>query len=140
MSIDGGSSRPCIEAADKSIKRVRAANMHVPFGSPTAAHPRRHKDSVYRSLVTLPVIAAQVTSVSVGLVYVGIGRVQLALELDHHDTVTEQQHRVSPPRFHWQLVFEDGRTPSVVGIDTDNLTHFLLEPRHGIAPRPTLLA
>ncbi len=91
---------------------------------------------MHGSLVTLAVIAAQIAGVSVGLVYVGVGRVQFSLELDHYDTVAEQQYRIGPPRFHRQLIFKDGGAAGVVRIDTDDFADFLLELRHRVAPRP----
>lgn len=74
--------------------------MHIPIQSVMTTHARRHKDSVHRSVVTLAVVTAQVTSVGMRLIDVGVGWDLFSLELDHDDASVEEQDRVRSPRFH----------------------------------------
>ena len=108
--------------------------MHVAVHSLAAAHPSRHQDRVYGPVMTLAVVAAQIARVGMCLIDVGVRWNQLALELDDDHAFAEQQHGVGPPRFHGQLVFEDGGAPREVGIHTDHFADLPLELRHRVAP------
>ena len=137
--VDRRSDAPGIQVTNQRIQRIGPTDADVSLRCGLASHERGDKDRVDRSVVTLAVITAKVASVRVSLVNVSVGRQPLPLELNHDDTVAQQQHGVGTPRLHGQLILEHGRTAAAIGIDANYFANLLLELGNGVAPRPNFL-
>ena len=72
-----------------------------------AVCPRWNQDRHDAAIRTFPVITAKISCISGSLVDIGLRRLPLAFELNHHDTGADEEEDVRASGFERELVLED---------------------------------